>query len=63
MTKHSNHTEGEQQVSSLLDMFEPGETFATTTEAATIGKPPKIRLWRIDIYGAPEEITKESNNG
>ena len=50
-------------MSSLLDMFETGETFATTTRAATIGKPPKIRLWRIDIYGAPEEITKESNNG
>ena len=54
-------SEREQPMSSLLDMFETGETFATTTESTTIGKPPKIRLWRINIYGAPEEITKENN--
>ena len=47
-------------MSSLLDMFETGETFATTTGVTTGDKPPKIRLWRIDIYGAPEEITKEN---
>lgn len=47
-------------MSSLLDMFEPGETFATTTGITTLDKPPKIRIWRINIYGRPEEITKEN---
>lgn len=45
-------------MSSLLDMFEPGETFATTTW----GKPPNIRLWRINANGTPEEITNVKGN-
>lgn len=45
-------------MSSLLDMFETGETFATTTG----GKPPNIRIWRINADGTPEEIMKEHNN-
>lgn len=49
-------------MSSLLDMFQPDETFATTTEATTFDKPPNIRLWRINANGTPEEITKENNN-
>lgn len=47
-------------MSSLLDMFETGETFATTTGVTTWGKPPNIRLWRINANGTPEEITKEN---
>jgi hypothetical protein len=49
-------------MSGLLDMFETGETFATTTGVTTFNKPPNIRLWRINADGTPEEVTKESNN-
>lgn len=48
-------------MSSLLDLFETGETFATTNSIAPLGKQPNIRLWRINGDGTPVEITKENN--
>lgn len=49
-------------MSSLLDLFETGEEFATTTGTTAWTAPPNIRLWRINADGTPEEITRENNN-
>lgn len=50
-------------MSNTIDMLEAGAVFVTTANNATAIRPATVRLWRIDFYGAPEEITKENNNG
>ena len=47
-------------MNSTIDMLEVGAVFATTVNDATWTRPATVRLWRIDIHGAPEEITKEN---
>ncbi len=49
-------------MSGTIDLFEVGTVFATTVNDATLAPTATVRLWRINSFGTPVEITKEKTN-
>ena len=49
-------------MSDTIDLLEAGTVFVTTANNAPLIRPSTIRLWRINSFGTPIEVTKESNN-